>query len=149
MTPAEMTFDELRTVIVEREFGHSPMKLWRALTTPHLMAEWLMKTDFAPELGRRFTLSGDWGGTLDCRVLEIDPPDRLAYSWDHAHEDPAYALTSVVTFTLTPTLTGVRLRVEQTGFRPEQKQASGGARFGWTKMLQTLDDLLPRIGDDA
>lgn len=149
MTPAEMTSPELRAVVVERDFPHPPMKLWRALTTPHLMAEWLMKTDFAPEPGRRFTLSGDWGGTLDCRVLEIEPLRRLAYSWDHAHEDPALSLKSVVTFTLTPTASGVHLRVEQTGFRPEQKQAAGGARFGWTRMLQTLDDLLARIGDDA
>jgi len=144
-----MTDADLRTVVVERDFAHPPAKLWRALTTPHLMAEWLMRNDFVPELGRRFTLSGDWGGTLDCRVLEIEPPHRLAYSWDHAHEDPAYALTSVVTFTLTPTVSGVHLRVEQTGFRPEQKQASGGARFGWAKMLGTLDTLLIRLGDAA
>jgi uncharacterized protein YndB with AHSA1/START domain len=52
----------------------------------------------------------------------------------------------VVTFTLTPTDGGVHLRMEQAGFRPEQKQASGGAKFGWAKFLDNLDQLLAREG---
>jgi len=144
-----MTDADLRTVTIERDFSHAPTKLWRALTTPHLMEEWLMRGDFRPIVGHRFTLTGDWGGVLDCEVLEIEPGRVLSYTWNHAHEDPAYDLRSVVTFTVTATADGSHLKVEQTGFRAEQKQASGGARFGWTKMLQTLDDLLTRIGDDA
>jgi uncharacterized protein YndB with AHSA1/START domain len=140
---------DVRSVVIERSFAHPPAKLWRALTQPHLMAEWLMRNDFAPVRGHRFTLTGDWGGVLDCEVLEIEPERRLTYSWNHVHEDPAFDLRSVVTFTLSATSEGSHLRVEQTGFRPEQKQASGGARFGWAKMLESLDDLLARTGDDA
>lgn len=135
---------DLRSVVIERQLAHPPEKIWRALTQPHLIAEWLMQNDFAPALGHRFNLTGEWGGTLDCEVLAIDPPRTLAYSWDHAHQDPAFDLRSVVTFTLTPTPDGALLRVEQTGFRPEQKQASGGARHGWANMLGKLDDLLAR-----
>ncbi len=132
------------SVVVEREFPHSPEKLWRALTQPHLIAEWLMKNDFIPQVGHKFKLSGDWGGVLDCEVLEVEPNETLAYSWDFANDDPRYALKSTVTFTLTATGAGTHLRMEQAGFRPDQAQASGGARMGWQQMLGKLEDVLSR-----
>ncbi|AYV49231.1 polyketide cyclase [Caulobacter flavus] len=135
---------ETRTAVVEREFPHPPEKLWRALTQPHLIEEWLMKNDFAPKVGHRFQLKGEWGGTLDCEVLTLEPGRALAYRWDFAHEDPAYALESVVTFTLTPTADGTRLRMEQAGFRPDQTQAYGGAHAGWKSFFDKLDDLLAK-----
>lgn len=137
--------EERRTVVVEREFPHPPEKLWRALTQPHLIEEWLMRNDFAPAVGHSFSLRGDWGGVLDCEVLNVEPRRALAYSWNFAHEDPAYNLESVVTFTLTPTPEGTLLRMEQAGFRPDQKQALGGAKFGWQKFLTNLHELLERI----
>lgn len=139
-----MSLSETRAVVVEREIAHPPEKLWRALTQPHLIEEWLMKNDFAPMVGHRFKLRGEWGGVLDCEVLAVEPHKTLAYSWTFAHEDAAYALQSVVTFTLTPTQTGTRLRMEQKGFRPEQKQALGGAKVGWEKFLSNLEQTLAR-----
>ena len=133
---------ETRSVVVEREFGHPPEKIWRALTQPHLLEAWLMKNDFAPVVGHRFNLSGDWGGVLDCEVLEVEPNQTLAYTWDFAHDDPAFDLKSVVTFTLTSTGSGTRLRMEQEGFRPDQKQAFGGARVGWQQFLGKLEEVL-------
>lgn len=141
-----MTATELRTVTVEREISHPPEKLWRALTQPHLMEEWLMKNDFQPSVGHKFKLRGEWGGVLDCEVLEIEPNRTLAYTWDFNHEDPAYALKSVVTFTLTPTASGTHLRMEQSGFRSDQKQAFGGAHAGWKQMFDKLDQILVREG---
>jgi uncharacterized protein YndB with AHSA1/START domain len=139
----EMSSDP-RTVVVERDLPHPPEKLWRALTQPHLIEEWLMKNDFKPAVGHRFNLRGEWGGVLDCEVLAIEANKTLSYTWNYAHEDAAYDLQSVVTFTLTPTSTGTRLRMEQTGFRPEQKQAYGGARHGWRQFLSNLEELLAR-----
>lgn len=133
---------ETRTVVVERDIPFPPEKLWRALTQPHLMEEWLMKNDFRPAVGHRFNLRGDWGGVLDCEVLAIEPGRTLSYTWDFNHDDDAYSLKSVVTFTLTPTDSGTRLRVEQAGFRPNQKQAYGGARAGWQQFLTNLEQLL-------
>lgn len=135
---------ETRSVAVEREFPYPPEKLWRALTQPHLMAEWLMKNDFSLAVGHQFKLTGDWGGVLDCEVLEITAQTSLSYSWDFVHEDPAYNLKSVVTFTLEPTATGTRLRMEQAGFRPDQKQAFGGAHAGWKQFLDKLDGVLAK-----
>ena len=134
-----------RSVVVEREFPYPPEKLWRALTQPHLIQEWLMSNDFVPAVGHRFNLSGDWGGVLDCEVLAVEPNKTLSYTWNFTHADPAFDLRSVVTFTLTPTGTGTLLRMEQSGFRPDQKQAFGGARAGWGQFLGKLEQLLARI----
>jgi uncharacterized protein YndB with AHSA1/START domain len=135
---------ETRSVVVEREFAFPPEKLWRALTQPHLMEEWLMKNDFKPAVGHSFKLRGEWGGVLDCKVLAVEPNKTLSYTWDHAHDDAAYNLKSVVTFTLTPTDSGTHLRVEQSGFGPQQKQAYGGAHAGWKNFLAKLEQLLGR-----
>jgi len=141
-----MTTTDSRSVVVERDIPHPPQKLWRALTQPHLIAEWLMKNDFAPAIGHKFNLRGDWGGTLDCEVLAIEPNKTLSYTWDHAHSDPAFSLKSVVTFSLTPTPTGTHMRVEQKGFRPDQRQAFGGALQGWQKFLGNLEQVLANSG---
>jgi uncharacterized protein YndB with AHSA1/START domain len=135
---------DIKTVVVERDIAHPPEKLWRALTQPHLIEEWLMKNDFKPAVGHRFNLRGDWGGVLDCEVLVVEPNRELAYTWNFQHDDAAFNLESVVTFTLTPTSTGTRLRMEQTGFRPDQKQAFGGAHAGWKQFLEKLEQVLAR-----
>jgi uncharacterized protein YndB with AHSA1/START domain len=69
-------------------------------------------------------------------VLEIDPPARLSYSWD------AMGLESVVTWTLTPTAAGTHLRMDQTGFRKDQEQAYQGAKFGWRRMIDKLEQVV-------
>ena len=135
---------ETRSVVVEREIPHPPEKIWRALTQPHLMEEWLMKNDFKPVVGHSFNLRGDWGGVLDCEVLAIEPNKVLSYTWNFRHDDAAFNLRSVVTFTLTPTSKGTRLRVEQSGFQPSQKQAYGGAHAGWRQFLEKLEQVLTR-----
>jgi len=135
---------ETRSVVVEREIPHPPEKVWRALTQPHLIEEWLMKNDFKPVVGYSFNLCGDWGGVLDCEVLAVEPNRTLSYIWNFKHDDAVYNLRSVVTFMLTPTSSGTHLRMEQSGFHPDQKQAYGGAHAGWQKFLANLDQLLAR-----
>ena len=134
---------ETRTVIVERDIAFPPEKLWRALTQPHLIEEWLMKTDFKPVPGHRFTLSRtpkpEMNIVVDCEVLEVEPNHTLSYTWD------AFGLESVVTFTLTPTETGTRLRVEQSGFRPDQKAAFKGANASWPHFLAALEDVIKKL----
>ncbi|WP_440412630.1 SRPBCC family protein [Neorhizobium petrolearium] len=128
---------ETRSVVIEREVAFPPEKIWRALTQPHLIEEWLMKNDFKPVMDHRFKLSADWG-SVDCQVLEVEPNKTLSYTWC------AYGLESVVTWTLTPTSTGTHLRMEQSGFRPDQQQAYQGARHGWQKFLANLEQVLAR-----
>ena len=105
-----------------------------------------MKNDFKAAVGHHFKLRGDWGGVLDCEVLAVEPNKTLSYTWNFAHDDAAYNLQSVVTFTLTPISTGTHLRMEQSGFRPDQKQAYGGAKAGWQQFFAKLEQILARTG---
>jgi uncharacterized protein YndB with AHSA1/START domain len=134
---------ETRSVVVEREVPYPPEKVWRALTQPQLIEEWLMKNDFKPVVGHRFSLRMDpqpnWNGVIDCQVLVVEPNKTLSYAWG------ALGLESAVTFTLTPTPAGTHLRMEQTGFQPEQQQAYQGAKYGWQKFFANLEQLLVRI----
>ena len=129
---------EARSVVVEREIPFSPEKIWRALTQPHLIEEWLMKNDFKPVVDHRFNFRGDWGA-VDCQVLAVEPNKTLSYTWR------AMGLESVVTWTLTPTSTGTHLRMEQSGFRPDQQQAYQGAKYGWPQFFANLEQVLARI----
>ena len=54
-------------------------------------------------------------------------------------------MNTVVTFTITPTTSGTRLSLVQSGFTPDQKKNFGGARYGWKMMGGKLVDLLGRI----
>lgn len=128
---------ETLSVIVEREIPFPPEKIWRALTQPHLIEEWLMKSDFKPAVDHRFSFRADWGA-VDCQVMAIEPNKTLSYTW------AAHGLDSVVTWTLMPAGTGTLLRMEQSGFRPDQKQAFHGARFGWQKFFTGLEEVLAR-----
>ena len=131
------TLTETRSVVVEREISHPPEKIWRALTQPHLIEEWLMKNDFKPVVDHRFSLRADWGA-VDCQVLAVEPNKTLSYTWgDHD-------LKSIVTWTLTPTSAGTHLRMEQSGFRPDQPRYYHGARGGWPKFFANLEQVLAR-----
>jgi uncharacterized protein YndB with AHSA1/START domain len=126
------------SVVVEREIPYPPEKIWRALTQPHLIEEWLMRNDFKPIVGHRFNLSAEWGA-VDCEVQTVEPNKTLTYSWD------TKGLESVVTWILTPTSTGTRLRMEQTGFRPDQQPYYQGAKAGWPRFFAALESVLARL----
>lgn len=129
-------------VVVERELPHPPEKIWRALTQPHLLAEWLMQNDFKPDVGHRFTLrmepQPNWNGVIDCQVLVVEPNRTLSYAWG------ALGLETVVTFTLTATPGGTHLRMEQTGFPVDRPQNYQGAKYGWRNFFAKLEQLLAR-----
>ncbi len=129
---------ETQSVVVEREFPYPPEKIWRALTQPHLLEEWLMKNDFRPTEGHGFSLTADWG-SVDGRVEAVEQHKTLSYTWDTKD------LRSVVTWTLTPTSTGTSLRMEQAGFRPDQQPYFRGAKVGWPKFLDALEQVLARM----
>ncbi len=126
---------QLRTVVVEREFPHPPEKLWRALTQPHLIEDWLMKSDFMPVAGHRFNFRADWG-SVACEVTEVEPHRTLSYTWS------AYGVETVVTWTLEATSKGTNLRMEQAGFRLDQEQAYQGAQFGWKNFFDNFEQVV-------
>ncbi len=137
-----------KSVSFEFDLNHSPEKMWRALTDPVLLAEWLLPVvglGLELEPGAAFTFKAQpqpgWDGTVKCRFLEIEAHRKLSYTWVVGDME----LDTVVSFTLTPTESGTRLSLVQSGFKPDQKRAFGGARYGWKMMGGRLVDLLGRI----
>lgn len=145
MTPTDETArSQTESLSFDFELQHSPEKVWRALTDPVLLMEWLLPVaDLKLERGSAFTFKTQpqpgWDGIVNCRILEIEAQRRLSYAWVVGDID------TVVTFTLTPTATGTCLSLVQSGFRPDQKQNLGGARYGWKMMGGKLVDLLATI----
>ncbi|MDX2093483.1 MAG: SRPBCC domain-containing protein [Kofleriaceae bacterium] len=131
------------TIAFEIELAHAPEKVWRALTEPALLSEWLLPTlGMQLQPGATFTLKTqpfpEWDGTVRCTFLEIEPLRKLSYTWS------VPSLDLVVTFTLTPTPSGTHLAIVQSGFAPEQTREAGGARYGWMMMCEQLVALLDK-----
>jgi uncharacterized protein YndB with AHSA1/START domain len=145
MTTTDKTApSQIETIAFDFDLPHAPEKVWRALTDPALLSEWLLPVaDLQLDPGAAFTFKTQpypgWDGTVSCRFLEIEPLRKLSYTWDVPF------LETVVTFTLTPTASGTRLSLVQSGFKADQKRESGGARYGWKMMGGKLTDLLARI----
>jgi uncharacterized protein YndB with AHSA1/START domain len=144
--PAAMTntTESTRTLVIERVFPHPPEKLWRALTESPLLAQWMMNNDFEPVVGRKFQFRADpapnWNGVVDCEVLSVDPPHCLSYNWGVGGSGSG--LQWVVLFTLTPAEGGTHVRMEQSGFGPDQQAAYQGANYGWQKFFGNLDRVI-------
>ncbi len=106
-----------------------------------------MSNDFEPVVGRNFQFRTDpkpnWNGVVDCKVLIVEPLQRLSYSWGVGKEGDG--LQWVVLLTLTPAEGGTHLRMEQSGFTSDQKAAYYGANYGWQKMLGALDSFLGEL----
>ena len=143
---------EAQTDAISFEFDlhHSPEKVWRALTDPVLLTEWLLPVvELELEPGAAFTFKTQphpgWDGTVNCLILEIDAHRKLSYAWVVGEPGSGFFLDTVVTFTLTPTASGTHLSLVQSGFKADQKRESGGARYGWKMMGGKLVDLLARL----
>jgi len=147
MNPVDTTArSQTESISFEFDLPHSPEKVWRALTDPVLLTEWLLPVvGLKLEPGAAFTFKTQphpgWDGIVNCRILEIEAHRKISYTWVVGDA----WLDTVVTFTLAPTASGTRLSLVQSGFTPDQKQNFGGARYGWTMMGGKLVDLLGRI----
>jgi len=132
-----MTTGETRTLVIEKEFSHPPEKVWRALTQGSLIKEWLMDNDFQAVVGHKFSFRAtpvaNWSGVIDSEVLVVEPEKKLSYSWGTLGVDTA------VTWTLAATKTGTLLRMEQSGFGPDQDANYKGAKYGWAKFIGNLE----------
>jgi uncharacterized protein YndB with AHSA1/START domain len=142
--------DATTSVVLEQDYPHPPAAVWRALTTPELMARWLMPTEgFAPEVGRRFTMRGRpmeaarFSGVVACTVLEATAPHRLSLSWDDARADGPTGWA--VTFDLRAHGDGTRLVLTHSGFRPDDATQQVARRImsgGWSHILDSLAGVL-------
>jgi uncharacterized protein YndB with AHSA1/START domain len=135
---------QTESIAFEFDLRHPPEKVWRALTDPVLLAEWLLPVlDHRLEPGAAFTFKAPpqpgWDGVVNCQFREIEAQRKLSWSWVVGDID------TVVTFTLTPTGGGTRLALVQSGFKADQQRNFGGAKYGWKMMGGKLVDLLGKI----
>ncbi|RIK45662.1 MAG: ATPase [Chloroflexi bacterium] len=134
------------SVVLDVEVNSPIERVWHALTDSATLSKWMLfKTnDFLPVVGHTFQFrdAPGWDGSVDCEVLEVDAPHRLAYRWATAGQG-GVPHTTVVTWTLSATAQGItRLHLEQRGFRSDAKQELAGAKYGWRSMLEQLQQLL-------
>src|SRR5260221_11688222 len=131
-----------RSLVIEREMPHPPEKIWRALTQGPLIEAWLMKNDFQPVVGHRFqfrpTPVPGWSGITNCEGIEADQPTCLVYHWGDGTESES-GLRTVVTWTLTPTDNGTVVRMEHSGFRPQDERGYQGMGGGWPRIVAGLE----------
>lgn len=135
---------------VDEVFPHAPSTLWKSLTDPRMIARWMMEpTGFEAKVGTHFTFQtrpeGAWDGTIRCEILEIIPESRLVYAWrggDAGNKGYGSLLDTVVTWTLTPSEAGTRLKVVHSGFElPKNETAYQNLGSGWTTVFRRLDDV--------
>lgn len=149
-----MTDPQTRSITVEQEFPHAPALVWRAISDGALMAKWIMPPlGFAAIVGQAFTFqtraAGAWDGTIQCRVTEVIPLQRLSYTWsggDAGNVGYGSLLRTTVTLTLTATPTGTRLRVDHAGFAlPVNDFAYQNMSGGWTTVLGRIESLVTEL----
>jgi len=136
-----------RSLTMEFDFPHTPAKVWRALTEPELVSQWLMSTDMKPSPGESFTFkmqpAHGWDGVVRCQMKEVEPQKRLRYSWE------SMGLPTEVSWTLAPSGKGTLVRLEQSGFpdQPDQARYFEGAKMGWNSMAgKRLPEVLAQLG---
>ena len=137
-------------VEVTREYPHPIERVWFAITDAKAIGEWLMQTDFEPTVGHEFTLRTEPGpgfdGIVHCKVLRVEAPHLLEYSWRGG------PLDTVIRFELTATAHGTRLQVVHSGFRGLGAQLVRvilklGSRTIYRKKLPQLLDRLAGTDD--
>lgn len=141
-----MQTNDAASVMLDVEIKSPVERVWRAITDSDTLSKWMMfKTNnFQPVVGHEFQLKDAPGydGVIDCKVLEVNEPHQLAYTWQTLGQDDA-AHNTVVTWTLTEAQSGItRLQLQQSGFRAEAKQEFAGAKAGWGYMLDALQQVL-------
>ena len=139
-----------RVTEIDQFNPHPPQRVWQALTTPELMARWLMApSGFAPVVGTRFRFHGQpmpsvgFSGEIECEVIEVVDGKQLIISWADARSERPSAW--VVSWTLHPEGTGTRVILRHSGFDPEdaiQQRSRTIMGNGWVRIAAQLGEAL-------
>lgn len=145
--------EDLTRIEVEQFFPHPPAKLWKALTTPEIMEQWLMPNNFEPRVGHKFNFQTqpieqtNFSGLIDCEVLELEREKLLTISW--ADADSSNAMATTVSWTFQPEGNGTRLFLVHAGFDlddPHQAMARNIMNGGWRRhVLRRFGELLDEL----
>ncbi|MBS4219660.1 SRPBCC domain-containing protein [Bacillus sp. FJAT-49711] len=69
--------DIKQTVMIEAPIQN----VWDAVSTAEGIASWFMPNDFQLKVGHEFHVQSPFGPS-PCKVLEIEEPHQLSFSWD-------------------------------------------------------------------
>ncbi|MFI9718083.1 SRPBCC domain-containing protein [Streptomyces sp. NPDC052396] len=150
-----MSVDDLTAVHVDEFLAHPPAKVWRALTEPDLLAQWLMPGDFRLAVGHRYTMRAmplpatGFSGVIQAEVLAFEPERMLKLGWRDADPEAGSDADWTITWTLRPEGRGTRLFLAHEGFDPDnplQQRARSIMGGGWKSGVTTrLSAVLDRI----
>jgi uncharacterized protein YndB with AHSA1/START domain len=127
-------------------FTQSPQEVWEYLTKPELIEQWLMKTDFQPTVGHKFSFThaskneSPYDGATQCEVLEVEPFAKLSYSWKGGLKDGSRTYDSKVIWTLVPKENGTELQLEHNGFKVLEDILAHNS--GWNSCLKRFETLI-------
>lgn len=131
---------EQQPVIVEKVVNAPVARVWQALTDKTQMVQWYFAvSDFKPEVGFSFEFSGGKAGEFRhlCRVTEVVPERKLAYTWRY----DGYPGDSLVTIELTDEGGATRVKLTHTGLETFPQEtgdfARGNFQMGWTQIIGT------------
>jgi uncharacterized protein YndB with AHSA1/START domain len=133
---------ELPPLVFERVVPHPVERVWRVMIQPELIAKWLMRNDFAPIVGHRFTFRAQpvpgWSGITNCVVKEVIPQQKIVYTWGDGSESDS-GLQTLATWTLSPEAGGTRIRLEHSGFREKDTGGYKGMGGGWPHIFERIE----------
>ncbi|MCX2680255.1 SRPBCC domain-containing protein [Galbibacter sp. EGI 63066] len=129
-------------------YEQSPREIWKYLTKAELIALWLMPNNFKLKIGHEFQLTTkpmpalDLDGVFQCKVLEIEPYQKLSYSWKGGSGNGIFTLDTICEWTLEPHKKGTKLKLKHSGFGENNTDIFIGMTDGWLKKIEQMLELI-------
>jgi uncharacterized protein YndB with AHSA1/START domain len=128
-------------------------QVWRALTDPKLVAQWMGCLGFRALPGHVFHLQpnrerrekGDVTDAIACRIQILDAPRRLAFTWTFPETDDTH-----VSIRLTRIPGGTHVRLVHTGWEQFEEQETAAMREGLARAWHNVAlPALRRVAEDS
>jgi uncharacterized protein YndB with AHSA1/START domain len=127
-------------IVMERTLNASVARVWKALTDVDQMRQWYFELkEFKPQVGFEFEFVVEHEGNTYhhlCRVTEIIPEKKIAYSWRYKGEPG----DSLVTFELSAEGEKTRLKLTHSGIETFPKTPAYTRKnfeTGWNTIIDS------------
>jgi len=134
----------------EHVFNHPIKMVWKAISEASEISKWFIKADFKAEPGYDYTFTHEDQSSGSCttiigRVLEVQPVNRLAYTWNVKGTN----VDTTVIWQLEEVENGTRLKLEHNGISqyPGETAVNMFNSFsgGWDNCISELDKYLAPV----
>ncbi|HVE53131.1 MAG TPA: SRPBCC domain-containing protein [Ramlibacter sp.] len=132
-----------------------PRAVWKTLTTPELIGQWISMplAGFEPARGKRFTFqttpAGAWDGLIRCQIVDLREGERLSYTWesgDEANVGYGSRLDTLVSWDLRRTPQGTQLGLTHSGFvMPKNESSYAALGGGWKKVIERIGEVAAKV----